>query len=164
MTTDAPARDEAFEIARESFTMALYLAVVLLAELTAWPVDVGDAAIVISAVWGTAIGLTLAHWFAFSVSTRLLSGGHENRTDRLATAGQFAAALVIATLASIPFAFGTGETAFMAAGATLTVLIAFAGVRVARAAGAGVIRTLLFAGVIVVIAGVVVGVKAGLNH
>lgn len=164
MTTDAPARDETFEVARESFTMALYLAIVLLAELSAWPVDVGDAAIIVSAVWGTALGLAIAHWFAFSVSTRILWGGHENRTDRLATAGQLAAALVIATLASIPFAFGTGESAFTAASAILTVLIGIAGIRVARAGGASVVKTAVFAGAILVIAGVVVGVKAALGH
>lgn len=161
---EAPGRDERFEIARETSTMALYLAIVLLAELSAWPVDVGDATIIVSAVWGTALGLAIAHWFAFSISTRLLWGGRETRTDRLASVGQLAAAVAVATVASIPFAFGAGEGAFTAAGVALTLLIALAGVRVARVGGASWRATVLFAALILLVAGVVVGVKAGLTH
>lgn len=161
---EVPERGEYFEVFRETATMALYLAIVLLAELSAWPVGVGDSSIVISAIWGTAVGLAIAHWFAFSVSTRLLWGGHEERVDRLASAGQLAAAVVIALLTTIPFLFGSTASAFTAAGAVLVVLIGFTGVRVARAGGAGWPRALWFALVIVAIASVVVGVKAGLTH
>ena len=164
MNSSTPVRGEYFEVARETSTMALYLAVVLLAELSAWPVDVGDSAIVVSAIWGTALGLAIAHWFAFSASTRLLSGGREDRVDRLAAAGQLGAALVIATLVSVPFAFGSGEAAFAAAGGILAVLIGIVGVRIARAGGASLVRTVVFAGIVLAIAGVVVGIKAGLGY
>lgn len=162
--SSAPVRGEYFEVARETSTMALYLAVVLLAELSAWPVDVGDSAIVVSAIWGTALGLAVAHWFAFSASTRLLLGGHEDRVDRLAAAGQLAAALAIATLASIPFVFGSGAGAFTAAGGILAVLVGIVGVRIAREGGASLVRTVIFTGILLAIAGVVVGIKAGLGY
>lgn len=164
MSAQAPVRGEYFEVARETSTMALYLSIVLLAELSAWPVEVGSSSIVISAIWGTTIGLALAHWFAFSVSTRLLWGGHEHRLDRLAALGQLAAAVVIALLASLPFIFGSGEAAFTMAGAILAVLIGIAGVRIARAGGASMVRSIVFAVVVLLIASVVVGVKAALGH
>ena len=65
---------------KEGFTMALYVSVCLLAALTGLP-DRADRHLldVLGIVWGTTIGLALAHWFAFRLSARLVESGELRR-------------------------------------------------------------------------------------
>ena len=78
---------------REGITMVLYVAVVLLATLSALPAghDPADAEMhgpvggeLLAIVWGTTVGLALAHWFAFHVATQPASAGDTSasRTSR----------------------------------------------------------------------------------
>ena len=78
---------------REGITMVLYVAVVLLATLSALPAghDPADAEMhgpvggeLLAIVWGTTVGLALAHWFAFHVATPRASAGDTSasRTSR----------------------------------------------------------------------------------
>ena len=56
--------------------MSLYVAIVLLAALMVVPDSSGHGDVqVLGLVWGTTIGLALAHLFAFRVSARLVSEG-----------------------------------------------------------------------------------------
>ena len=75
----APALDaHRDEIWREAATMVLYVSVVEIAELAALPeshftngvVSGPVGAGLLAIVWGTAIGLALAHWFAFRIAAR----------------------------------------------------------------------------------------------
>src|SRR4051794_3274387 len=64
------------EVLREAVTMGLYVSVVLIAELAAIPEThlaggrvtgpVGGQ--LLALVWGTAVGLAVAHWFAFRLA------------------------------------------------------------------------------------------------
>src|SRR6266550_4396789 len=72
------------EIVREALTMVLYVSVVEIAELAALPEThvSGHATGPVSSellaiIWGTAVGLAVAHWFAFRL------GGHAFRGDRV---------------------------------------------------------------------------------
>jgi hypothetical protein len=53
---------------RDALTMALYVSLVLAAEFLTLESHLDSASLAISAIWGTAIGLTLAHIFAFELS------------------------------------------------------------------------------------------------
>jgi predicted membrane protein len=57
---------EAVELRKEAWVMALYVAVCLLAALSAVAEKASDGHVrAIGIVWGTTVGLTLAHVFAF---------------------------------------------------------------------------------------------------
>ena len=72
---------------KEGFTMALYVSVCLLAALTGLPDDADRHTLdVLGIVWGTTIGLALAHLFAFRLSARLVESGDsaaKTRNSRL---------------------------------------------------------------------------------
>jgi hypothetical protein len=91
-------RDE-MEVRREAATMTIYVAIVLMAELAAIPVDDlprGWSLLVL--VWGTTVGLALAHWFAFSVAAPAIGEGFLTRQDvRLGVAGVLGS-MVVAVL------------------------------------------------------------------
>jgi hypothetical protein len=89
-------------VIRESITMGLYLTISLLAVLTAQPPAEVSAPAVLAAVWGTTIGLALAHWLAFQLTARLFAGRRLRSHDRMTMVGQAVAALVVAVLASVP--------------------------------------------------------------
>ena len=99
---DAIQRDH---VLLEAATMALYVAVCLLAALIA----LGDRAEehhvrAIALVWGTTIGLALAHLFAFRVAARWISGGTLGDRDSAAALAQLAGAAFVAVLATVPIA------------------------------------------------------------
>lgn len=144
------------ELLREAFTMALYVAICLLAALTALSDGAGH---VFGLVWGTTIGLALAHWLAFRVSARLVAGGAFGHQEGRIAAAQFAGAGAVALLCT-PF------IAAMSAGnerdgvrLLLAGLIGFAGYRVARSVDASRARSAVYAGGVALVAIVVALVK-----
>jgi hypothetical protein len=98
-------------VIRESVTMALYITISLLAVLAAQPP--GDRSVigVLGIIWGTTLGLSLAHWLAFRLAARLFSGSVLDRHDRVAMAAQGVSAVGVATLASAPLLVADGESA-----------------------------------------------------
>jgi hypothetical protein len=67
--------DRRIEIGLESSTMVLYVSVVLLAALVAIDTSaaISDTEI-LGLIWGTTLGLALAHYFAFRVASQTCSG------------------------------------------------------------------------------------------
>ncbi len=90
--------------------MTLYVSIVLLAELAALP-D-GRAAgggvrgpvgwELVAILWGTTIGLVLAHAFAFQVATHGLSGGRLRADDRSEVLAELGGASFVSAIASMP--------------------------------------------------------------
>ncbi|MEB3970016.1 hypothetical protein OSH93_12875, partial [Mycobacterium ulcerans] len=66
----AKSGEDAAELRKESYTMALYVAVCLLAALLALPEAARHH--LIGLIWGITIGLAAAHFFAFKISARLI--------------------------------------------------------------------------------------------
>ena len=59
------------EFDKEALTMALYVAICLMAALIAIPESAVARTNVLGLVWGITLGLAIAHWFAFRVSARM---------------------------------------------------------------------------------------------
>ncbi|HET6952126.1 MAG TPA: hypothetical protein VFI47_17220 [Acidimicrobiales bacterium] len=95
---------------RDAMAMVLYLSIVLLAELAALPTGHDDADEPVQGpvgrelaaiLWGTAIGLALAHWFAFRLATQGLRRGPLGKWDRLQALSELAGAAFVAAMASV---------------------------------------------------------------
>jgi hypothetical protein len=95
---------------REATVMILYVFVVEIAELAALPEShlslgrvtgpVGDHLLAI--VWGTAVGLALAHWFAFGLAAPAFRGERPSHHDTQVGMAQSAGAVFVAVLSSLP--------------------------------------------------------------
>ncbi len=131
-------------LATEAITMALYVAVCLLAALIA----LGDRADeqhvrAIGLVWGTTIGLALAHLFAFRLAARWIAGGTLTERDSAAAVAQLAGAAFVAALATVPIVLFGASVEFDLVRLMLAGLVGGAGFGVARTGGASVARSVL---------------------
>jgi hypothetical protein len=137
-------------VIRESITMGLYITISLLAVLSAQPHGDSTGA-VLTVVWGTTLGLTLAHWLAFQLTARLFAGTQLPSHERMTMVGQAVAALGVACLASVPLlvhaSYGLALSRSILAG--LVGLFAFGA---ARRHGASLGRATVYALVVVAIA------------
>lgn len=93
--------------------MVLYVSIVLLATLAALPAGGSDddgahgssgvhGGALLGLIWGTTLGLALAHWFAFRVTARGFGGGHATRQDGAEALAQLGGATAVAVLCSLP--------------------------------------------------------------
>lgn len=141
---------EAFEVAerraemlREAVVMVLYVSVVEIAELAALPEDhfsdghvtgpVGPQLLAI--IWGTAIGLALAHFFAFRLAAPAFRGDRVTSHDTRVGLAQIAGAMVVAAISSVPVLLLNDVRAQEFTGDMPAVIIGVVAFLVARAAG-----------------------------
>ena len=140
--------------------MALYVAVCLLAALAALGEDAGHGHVrAFGLVWGTTIGLALAHAFAFRMSARLVAAGRLGRHDADIVAAQLAGAAAVAAVATVPIVLFDATAEFDAVRAILSFIIGAAGYGVARSSGASRVRSLIAATVVLVLAATIAVVK-----
>lgn len=151
------------ELRKEALTTALYVALCLLAALTALPDASHGNLPVLNLVWGITIGLALAHWFAFRVAARLAGGGRVRRHDVLSGSAQLAGAGAIATLATIAVIATPESAEAQVVSLVLAGAIAAVGFQVARGAGAGRSRAAVYAAVVLLLAVVIVETKNRLS-
>jgi hypothetical protein len=83
---------------KEAWTMGLYVTVCLLAGLTALESVVAVPGHVFGLVWGTTVGLALAHLFAFRLAGRLVHDGRFPRSDQIVSALFGVAVLALAII------------------------------------------------------------------
>src|SRR4051812_1923459 len=93
--------------------MVLYVSVVEIAELAALPEQhfasgrvtgpVGGQ--LLELVWGTAVGLAIAHWFAFRVAAPAFRGERPTRQDTYIGVAQLCGAIFVAAVSSLPVLF-----------------------------------------------------------
>src|SRR5262249_62417379 len=106
VTTGTEARAEVF---REAITMVLYVSVVEIAELSALPeehfthgrVTGAVAGKLLAVLWGTAVGLAIAHWFAFQFAAPLFRGERPNLLAVAIGLGEVAGPLLGAAVSSL---------------------------------------------------------------
>ena len=148
------------ELAREGVTMALYVAITLLGALVAIPSeDVPGTVETVAVIWGGAAGLAIAHWLAFDIGARLYHTKQLDRLHRLGGPVALAGALAVAAITSIPIVVAPDDIAAEVAACVLALILAVAGFAIGRRNGEGFTRSLIGGLVVLVVAGLVIGVK-----
>jgi hypothetical protein len=141
--TGARAEGARAEIFREAVTMVLYVSVVEIAELSALPEShfangrvtgaVGGQLLAI--VWGTAVGLALAHWFAFQFAAPLFRGERPGRHAAAIGLAQVGGAVFVAAVSSLPVLVFSDVRAQETTGDIPAVVIGVVAYVVARISG-----------------------------
>jgi hypothetical protein len=160
----APSHHHEHHVRREALTMGLYVSVTLLAALTAAVGDHAEEVEVLAIIWGTTVGLALAHWFAFDLAARLVEPDRgDGALDRLLVAQLGAAAAVAgvttAAVVVLPEDVELG-------GARLAAAACIGATTFGELRGVGASRTRAFgaAAVALVIGAAIAGVKEVLGH
>jgi hypothetical protein len=161
-TTD-DGRPAPSEAVREAVTMALYVCLVLAAEFVAAGDQARSELVAVEVIWGTAVGLALAHVFAFNLAAKLLVGGRLSPEIRASAWAQLAAAAAVALVVSIPFVLLSLEPALRVSAFMVAGLIGVAAYAASRGSGAGRTRSLVDGLIALAVAVVVVSVKVGLS-
>jgi hypothetical protein len=147
------------EVRKEAYTMALYVAICLLAALAAIPDPTHGDGEVFLVIWGTTIGLTVAHLFAFQVSARLVAEGKVRRHDAVATTAQLAGAVAVALLATVPVILMPASSELDVVRLVLAGFIGAVGFAVARGGGASTGRAARYALWVLLMAGAIATFK-----
>ncbi len=153
-------------LAREFFASALYVALVLLAALVALPRDrLPTDHAVMATLFGTALGLVLAHFVAFRFAAHFTAeaGRAEAPLIQEAASG-LAGGLLVAIIAGIPYVVFDGDDALLGSLIALATLPAVMGGAIARLRGRSRAQSLAAAGLALVAAMAVVYVKDFLGH
>ena len=161
MTAALPDRSVRYR-ARELTVVAFYVSVTLAAELAAASSD-DSKAIVVGALWGTAVGLALAHWYAQTITAAIARGAFD-KTDAAEGLREIGAAVGVAFVLSLPFlVFGT-PTALVFSRWGVVLGTSVIGLVLARTAGAGWTRAFVEAVIVFAIGVAVIETKAALSH
>lgn len=154
-TGEAVRADDQSELLREAMTMALYVAICLLAALALiTDSEAEHDGTVFKVIWGTTVGLALAHWVAFRLAARLLSGGRPSRHDGEAAIAQLSGAVLVAVVATLPVVFLDASAELDWARIAISVAVAGGLTVGAKANGASTPRAIVAdaAGLVVAIA------------
>jgi hypothetical protein len=147
------------ELRREAYTMALYVAICLLAAMLALPDSDGTHDHLLGLIWGVTGGLAVAHWFAFRVATRLVGAGRVGRDDLDLAAAQLTGAAAVAVLASIPVVVLPDSFELEVCELLLAAFVALVGFVAMRSGGASKATAFLYALVVLVVGAAVVELK-----
>ena len=141
------------ELRKEAFTMALYVAVCLLAALTALSEHADRELVeVLGIVWGTTIGLALAHWFAFRMSARLVESGAVRHRDTQLAFAQMTGAVAVAAASTVPVLVFPASAELDAVRLLLAGFICGVAYLVARSNGSGRGRAAAYSASVLVVA------------
>lgn len=151
--------EHAAELRKEAYTMALYVAICLLAALLALPDTIAARSHLIGLIWGVTIGLAAAHWFAFRVSARLVGAGKVRSHDLESAGAQLFGAAAVAVLASIPILLLPASAEYSAVQFELAAIIGGVGYLVARRGGASTGRAIAYALAVLLIAVIIAILK-----
>ncbi len=153
--------EHAVELRKEALTMALYVAICLLAALIALP-EAGVGVHVAGIIWGVTIGLAVAHWFAFRLSARVVGAGRVRQHDVESASAQIAGAVTVAVLASVPVLLFPEDIERRLVEWLLSAFIALVGFAVARGGGASRPRAMIYAALVLILAVAIAVVKNAL--
>ena len=159
------------ELIREATVMILYVSVVEIAELAAVPeahyahgrVTGPTGGYLLAIVWGTAIGLALAHWFAFRVAAPAFRDERPTRVDLQIGVAQLAGAALVAAVSSLPVLLFSDVRAQETIGDVPAVLVAAVAYLVARHTGSSRLASAFYGLTALALAVVVALVKTRLS-
>ena len=170
LTPDAGS--EGRDVWREATTMVLYVSVILLAELAVLPAggEDDDGLVhgphgweLVAIVWGTALGVTIAHWFAFRLAAVGFSAGRLSDRDLAIGKAEVAGAVFVAGLTSLPVLLFSDETEQRLVPFAPALTIGAVGYVLARTCGRSRLASLVLAGIALVIGVAVATVKYRLS-
>ena len=107
---------------------------------------------VLTIVWGTTIGLTLAHLFAFRLSAKLVASGKLHLREGGLAAAQLVGAIAVAVIATLPVLLLPSTAALDVARLVLSGFIATLGFAMARNGGASRGRSAVYASAVLIAA------------
>jgi hypothetical protein len=152
------------ELRREASVMALYVAVCLLAALIALGEDADHGHVrAFGLVWGTTLGLALAHAFAFRISARLTARGRFSSADAQIVLAQLAGATFVALIATLPVVMFDSTGEFDVVRTVLSIFIGAMGYAVGRLSGGSRTRSLVYGGIVLLLAVVIALIKNTLS-
>jgi hypothetical protein len=96
-------------------------------------------------VWGTAVGLALAHWFAFRLAGRAFRGERPSSLDTQIGLAQVGTAMFVAALSSLPVPVFSDSFARQVTGDVPATLLGVVGYVLARRTGSGRSTSVLYA-------------------
>ena len=156
---DAPGRPPpTTEFVREAITMALYVALSLLAVMVAVPHEqlagVGSPALVVAL---TSLGLILAHVVAFRISSQFVHYGLLTPEAVRLIGAQLGGGLLVTIVACVPLILLEGVRALQVAEIALLLVITGVAYAASRRSGTSHVRSVVHAvGVVVVVAVVLI--------
>jgi hypothetical protein len=106
-------------------------------------------------IWGTAVGLALAHWFAFRVAAAGFRGQRPTRLDTRIGLAQVGAAALVAALSSLPTLVLSDVDARDTVAYVPAAIIGVIGMLLARAGGRSWLRSIVY-GAVALVGGVAV--------
>ncbi len=142
--------EHGWELRKEALTMALYVAICLMAAFIAIPESAVEHTNEVGLIWGVTIGLAIAHWFAFRVSARMVGAGTVSSSDVELAGAQLLGAAGVAVAVSVGVLLLPDSAEFEGAGYLLAALISLIGYAVARSAGGTRMRAMVYALVVLV--------------
>lgn len=148
---------------REAFTMALYTSITLLGALTVTGGHDSDVD-VLAIVWGTTVGLALAHWFAFGLAVRLVDPTSEKAEVERHLVVTLSAAAAVAVLASAPVIVLSEDLDRAAARFAAAACIGGASFAQSRSFGASTGRATRIAAIALVLGLAVASLKHAVGH
>ena len=119
---------------------------------------------VLAIVWGTTIGLALAHWFAFDLVVRLVDPTPQPRHVTRELMFELLGAFAVAILATVTLVLAPQHLERQAVRAVMVGAIGLVTFIEARAYGASWRRATLSGAIALVLASLVAGVKHQLTH
>ena len=150
-------------LTHEAFTMALYVAICLLAALALVDTSGLDRGQILELVWGTTVGLSVVHYFAFRVAGQMVT--MEELAERAASvaAAQLLGATLVAAVVTVALVITPTQAELAAAKLVVAALIGAMGYLVARHSMASRWRAALFGLTVLVLAVVVAALKIRLT-
>jgi hypothetical protein len=138
----------------EATVMILYVSIVEIAELAALPeshfafgrVTGPTGARLLAIIWGTAVGLALAHWFAFGLAAPAFRGEHPGHLDTQIGLAGLAGAVFVAALSSLPVLLFSDVRAQETTGDVPALLVGVIAYLVARHTGASRLMSVFYGG------------------
>lgn len=150
-------------LTHEAFTMALYVAICLLAALSVVGSDSLDRGQIFELVWGTTVGLAVVHYFSFTVAGRMVTTDELAERAGVVAAAQLAGAASVAGVVTLALLVTPTQRELSVAKFVVAAMIGLMGYLVARPSAATRWRAVLFGLVVLVSAVAVAALKIRLS-
>jgi hypothetical protein len=150
-------------LTHEAFTMALYVAICLLAALSLVDTASLDRGQIFELVWGTTVGLAVVHYFAFRVAGRMVTT--EELVERAGSVAlaQLSGSVIVAGVVTLALVVTPTDKELTVARFVVAALIGLMGYLVARPSTPSRWRAMLFGLLVLVLAAAVAALKVRLS-